>query len=69
MNPKLLKFIILMTIIVVFIWIAGEIVIIAFMKLGGVASLIWSIAMIGAAISLSLYKSFGNDKDKNDRNW
>ena len=54
MNPKLLKFIILMTIIVVFIWIAGEIVIIAFMKLGGVASLIWSIDMIGSAISLSL---------------
>jgi len=69
MNPKLLKFIILMTIIVVLIWIAGEIVIIAFLGLSGVASIVWSIAMIIVAISLSLYKSLGNDKDKNDRNW
>ena len=69
MNPKLLKFIILMTIIVVLIWIAGEVVIIAFLKLSGVASIVWSIAMIIAAISISLYKSLGNDKNKNDRNW
>lgn len=69
MNPKLLKFIILMTIIVVLIWIAGEIVIIAFLKLSGIASIVWSIAMIIAAISISLYKSLGNDKNKNDRNW
>ena len=69
MTPKLLKFIILMTIIVVLIWIAGEIVIIAFLGLSGVASIVWSIAMIIAAISISLYKSLGNDKNKNDRNW
>ena len=69
MNSKLLKFIILMTIIVVFVWIAGEVVIIALLKLSGIASIVWSIAMLVAAIGISLYKSFKNENDKNDRNW
>ncbi len=69
MNPKLLKYIILMTIIVVLIWIVGEVLIVAVMKLSGIASIVWSIAMLIAAISLSLYKSFKSENDKNDRNW
>ena len=68
MNSKLLKFIILMTIIVVFVWIAGEVVIIAVLNLPKAASIVWSIAMLVAAIGISLYKSFKNENDKNDRN-
>ena len=69
MNPKLLKYIILMTIIAVFVWIVGEVMIVAVMKLSGTASIIWSILMLAAAIGLSLYKSFKIENDKNDRNW
>ncbi|MBQ3566675.1 MAG: hypothetical protein IJA12_05795 [Oscillospiraceae bacterium] len=69
MNPKLLKYIIIMTVIVVLVWIAGEVLIVAVMKLSGVASIIWSVAMLIAAIVLSLYKSFKSENDKNDRNW
>lgn len=69
MNPKLLKYIILMTLIAVFIWIVGEVLIVAVMKLGGTASIIWSIVMLAATIVLSLYKSFKSENDKNDRNW
>ena len=69
MNSKLLKYIILMTIIVVLAWIVGEILIVAVMKLPGIASIVWSIAMLIVAIGLSLYKSFKSENDKNDRNW
>lgn len=69
MNSKLLKYIIFMTIIVVFVWIAGEVLIVAVMKLSGTASIVWSIAMLIVAIALSVYKSFKSENDKNDRNW
>ena len=69
MNPKLLKFIILLDIISVLIWIAGEVLIVAVMKLGGTASIVWSIIMLGALISVSMWKSFKSDDDKNSRNW
>ena len=69
MNSKLLKYIILMTIIVVFVWIAGEVLIVAVMKLSGTASIVWSVVMLVVAIGLSVYKSFKSDNDKNDRNW
>ncbi len=69
MNPKLLKFIVLMTIIAVLIWILGEVVIIAFMKLGGVASIVWSVAMLVGILTLSVWKSLKSESDKDDRNW
>lgn len=69
MDVKLLKFIIPIIIVSVLIWIAGEIVIVAVMKLGGTASIVWSIIMLGVIITLSMWKSFKNDDDKNSRNW
>lgn len=69
MNSKLLKFIVLMTIIAVLVWIAGEVVIIAVLKLGGVASIIWSIAALAGTLAISVWKSFKMENNKNDRNW
>lgn len=69
MNSKLLKFIVIMTIIAVLIWIAGEIVIVAFLKLGGVASIIWSVLMLVGTLVLSIWKSFKMENNKNDRDW
>lgn len=69
MNSRLLKFIIIMTIIAVLIWIAGEVVIVAVLKLGGVASLIWSVVMLAGTLALSVWKSFKMENNKNDRNW
>ena len=69
MNSRLLKFIIIMTIIAVLIWIAGEVVIVAVLKLGGVASLIWSVVMLSGTLALSVWKSFKIENNKNDRNW
>ncbi|MGN0614298.1 MAG: hypothetical protein ACI4JB_10430 [Porcipelethomonas sp.] len=69
MNPKLLKFIVLMTIVSVLVWIAGEVVIVAVMKLGGAASIVWSIVMLAVIIALSMWKSFKSDDDSDKRNW
>lgn len=69
MSKKLLKFIILMTIVVVMVWILGEVLIIAVMKLGTTASIVWTVLMIVTALGLSIYKSFKKDDDKNNRNW
>lgn len=69
MNSKLLKFIVLMTIIAVLIWIAGEVVIIAVLKLGGMASIIWSIAAFVGTIVVSVWKSLKMENNKNDRDW
>ena len=69
MSKKLLKFIILMTIVVVMVWILGEVLIIAVIKLGTTASIVWTVLMIVTALGLSIYKSFKKDDDKNNRNW
>ena len=69
MDSKLLKFIILMNIVSVLIWIAGEIVIVAVLGLGGMASIIWSVVMLGVIIALSMWKSFKKDDDENSRKW
>lgn len=69
MNSKLLKFIVLMTIIAVLIWIAGEVVIVAYLKLGGVASIIWSVLMLVVTLAISVWKSFKMENNKNDRDW
>ena len=69
MDSKLLKFIILMNIVSVLIWIAGEIVIVAVLGLGGMASIIWSVVMLGVIIALSMWKSFKKDDDENSIKW
>ena len=69
MDSKLLKFIILMNIVSVLIWIAGEIVIVAVLGIGGMASIIWSVVMLGVIIALSMWKSFKKDDDENSRKW
>ncbi len=69
MDFKLFKSIMPMVIISVIIWIAGEIVIIAIMKLGNIASIVWSVIMLAVIIALSMWKSFKSDDDKNSRNW
>lgn len=69
MDFKLFKSIMPMVIISVIVWIVGEIVIIVVMKLGNIASIVWSVIMLGVIISLSMWKSFKSDDDKNSRNW
>ncbi len=69
MDFKLFKSIMPMVIISVLVWIAGEAVIIAVMKLGNIASVVWSIIVLGVIITLSMRKSFKGNDDKNSRNW
>lgn len=69
MNPKLLKFIILLDIMSVVVWIAGEILIVAVMKLSGTVSIVWTVIMLAALIAVSMWKSFKSNDDKNSRNW
>lgn len=69
MDSKLLKFIILMNVISVLIWLAGEIIIVAVLGLSGIASIVWSVVMLCIIIALSMWKSFKKDNDENSRKW
>ena len=53
MSKKHVVFIVLLTVAAMLVWILGEILIIAVLKLGGKASIIWSIIMILVIIAIS----------------
>ena len=69
MDRKLFVFIVLATIITVLIWIGGEVLIIWVLKLGGKASVVWSIIAMVGLISLNIWRSVRKDNDHNKRNW
>ena len=69
MDRKLFVFIVLATIITVLIWIGGEVLIIWVLKLGGKASVVWSIIAVVGLISLNIWRSVRKDNDHNKRNW
>ena len=69
MDRKLFVFIVLATIITTLVWIGGEVLIIWVLKLGGRASVIWSIIAVVGLISLNVWRSLRRDNNKNNRNW
>ena len=69
MDRKLFVFIVLATIITTLVWIGGEVLIIWVLKLGGKASVIWSITAVVGLIVLNVWRSFKSYNDKNNRNW
>ena len=69
MDRKLFVFIVLATIITVLIWIGGEVLIIWVLKLGGKASVVWSIIAVVGLISFNIWRSVRKDNDHNKRNW
>lgn len=69
MDPKLFKFVVLMTFISVLVWIGGEVLIVAVMKLGTLPSVIWSVFMFGSLITVNIARALKNDDDENKRNW
>ena len=69
MDPKLYKFVVLMTVISVLVWIGGEVLIVAVMKLGTLPSVIWSVFMFGSLITVNIARALKNDDDENKRNW
>ncbi len=69
MDRKLFVFIVLATIITTLVWIGGEVLIIWVLKLGGRASVIWSIIAVVGLISLNVWRSLRSDNNKNNRNW
>ena len=58
MSKKHVVFIVLLTVAAMLVWILGEILIIAVLKLGGKASIIWSIIMILVIIAISMWRCF-----------
>ncbi len=69
MSKKHLGFIIALTIIAMLLWIAGEILIVAVLKLSGTASIWWTVFMVVATVVISVWKGFKDDNDKNSRKW
>ena len=69
MDPKLFRFVVLMTFITVFVWIIGEVVIVALLKLGTLPSIIWTTFMIGSLLVINIARALKDDDDQNKRNW
>ncbi len=69
MDPKLFRFVVLMTFITVFVWIIGEVVIVALLKLGTLLSIIWTTFMIGSLLVINIARALKDDDDQNKRNW
>ena len=69
MSKKHVVFIVLLTVAAMLVWILGEILIIAVLKLGGKASIIWSIIMILVIIAISMWRCFEDESGKNSRKW
>ncbi len=69
MSKKHVVFIVLLTVAAMLVWILGEILIIAVLKLGGKASIIWSIIMILVIIAISMWRCFTDESGKNSRKW
>lgn len=69
MSKKHLGFIVALTIIAMLLWIAGEILIVAVLKLSGTASIWWTVFMIVATVAISVWKGFKDDNDQNSRKW
>ena len=65
MSKKHVVFIVLLTVAAMLVWILGEILIIAVLKLGGKASIIWSIIMILVIIAISMWRCFKDESGKN----
>ena len=68
MSKKHVVFIVLLTVAAMLVWILGEILIIAVLKLGGKASIIW-IIMILVIIAISMWRCFKDESGKNSRKW
>lgn len=69
MSKKHVVFIVLLTVAAMLVWILGEILIIAVLKLSGKASIIWSIIMILVIIAISMWWCFKDESGKNSRKW
>lgn len=69
MSKKHLGFIVALTIIAMLLWIAGEILIVAVLKLSGTASIWWTVFMVVATVVISVWKGFKDDNDRNSRKW
>lgn len=69
MSKKHVVFIVLLTVASMLVWILGEILIIAVLKLRGKASIIWSIIMILVIIAISMWRCFKDESGKNSRKW
>lgn len=67
MDTKLIKFIILVSIASVFVWILGEVLIGLVIELDMTISIIWAVIVVIAALALTIYKGLKNDDD--DRKW
>lgn len=69
MSKKHLVFIILLTISAMLIWILGEVLIVAVFKMGGKASVVWTVFAVAATVAISLWKGMKDDSGKNSRKW
>ena len=69
MSKKHVVFIVLLTVAAMLVWILGEILIIAVLKLGGKASIVWSVIMIAVIIVISMWRCFKDESGKNSRKW
>lgn len=69
MSKKHLGFIVILTIVAMLLWIAGEVLIVAVLGLSGTASIWWTVFMVVATITISVWKGFKEDNDDNSRKW
>ena len=71
MDRKLFVFIVIATLLAALIWIAGEAAIIMVLKMGKVASIVWSIIVVAGLITINVLRSLRDDnsRDRNNRNW
>lgn len=69
MSKKHVVFIVLLTVVAMLVWILGEILIIAVLKLSGKASIVWSVIMIAVIIAISMWRCFKDESGKNSRKW
>ncbi len=69
MSKKHVVFIVLLTVVAMLVWILGEILIIAVLKLSGKASIVWSVIMIALIIAISMWRCFKDESGKNSRKW
>lgn len=69
MSKKHVVFIVLLTVAAMLVWILGEILIIAVLKLSGKASIVWSVIMIAVIITISMWRCFKDESGNNSRKW
>lgn len=69
MKGRQIVFIVLLTVAAMLVWIIGEALIIAAFRLGGKASVIWTVFMVAVTIVISLWRGLKDESKKNSRKW